>query len=58
MENKKLKKRLINSKCMADMFVWLGFEYKKVDEGYLFERTDKFDRAWKDVHSLKQYYKD
>jgi len=57
MENKEVKKRLVKSKCMADMLVWLGFEYEKVDEGYLFERTNKFNSAWRDVHSLRQYYR-
>ncbi|MBE1302907.1 hypothetical protein G4W71_02445 [Clostridium botulinum] len=57
MENKKVKKRLVKSKCMADMLVWLGFEYEKVNEGYSFERTYKFESAWKSVHSLRQYYR-
>ena len=24
---------------MADMLVWLGFEYKKTEEGYIFIRS-------------------
>lgn len=52
-----VKTRIIKSKCMADMLVWLGFEYKKTDEGYVFERNYKFDSAWKDIHSLRQYYR-
>lgn len=58
MENKEVKKKLVKSKCMADMLVWLGFEYERVDEGYLFERSYRFDGAWKDVHALRQYYKE
>ena len=50
-----VKKRLVKTKCMADMFVWLGFEYERVDDGYLFERSYKFDIAWKNVHTLRQY---
>ena len=42
--------RIVKSKCMADMLVWLGFEYKKTDEGHIFQRSSKFDLAWKDVH--------
>lgn len=52
-----MKVRLVKSKCMADMLVWLGFEYKKTSEGYEFERNCRFDAAWKDIHSLRQYYR-
>jgi len=52
------KKRIIKSKCMADMLVWLGFEYKKTEEGYIFIRSHKFDWAWADVHSLRKKYRD
>ena len=31
--------RMVKSKCMADMLVWLGFEYKKTDEGHIFQRS-------------------
>lgn len=58
MENKEEKKKLVKSKCMADMLVWLGFEYERVDEGYIFERSYRFDNAWKDVHALRQYYRE
>lgn len=52
-----VKTRLVKSKCMADMLVWLGFEYKKRDDGYLFERNYMLDNAWQDVHSLRQFYR-
>ena len=39
------------------MFVWLGFEHKKTENGYVFERSSKFDSAWADVHELKQCYR-
>ena len=52
-----VKTRLVKSKCMADMLVWLGFEYKKSDDGYLFERSRMFDSAWRDIHSLRQFYR-
>lgn len=52
-----IKTRTVKSKCMADMLVWLGFEYKKTDEGYAFERNSKFDSAWRDIHSLRQCYR-
>lgn len=51
------KTRLVKSKCMADMLVWLGFEYQKTDDGYLFERNGLFDSAWRDIHSLRHMYK-
>lgn len=53
MQERTVKKRIVKSKVMADMFVWLGFEYKKTDEGYEFERTYKFDSVWKDVHAIR-----
>lgn len=49
--------RVVKSKCMANMLVWLGFEYKKTDEGYVFERNPRFDAAWRDIHALRAYYK-
>jgi len=49
--------RIVKSKCMADMLVWLGFEYKKTDEGHIFQRSSKFDLAWRDVHVLGQRYR-
>lgn len=52
-----IKERIVKSKCMADMLVWLGFEYEKSEEGFIFKRNYMFDQAWKDVHSLRQYYK-
>ena len=52
-----VKTRLVKSKCMADMLVWLGFEYKKSDDGYLFERSRMFDSARRDIHSLRQFYR-
>lgn len=52
-----VKTRIVQSKCMADMLVWLGFEYKNTDIGYSFERSPKFDSAWRDIHSLRQCYR-
>ena len=52
-----VKTKLVKSKCMADMLVWLGFEYKKVDDRYLFNRSSIFDKAWKDIHALRQFYR-
>lgn len=53
MQNKELKERIVKSKCMADVFVYLGFEYEKKDNYYIFKRTYLFDIAWKKVHQLK-----
>lgn len=52
------KTRIIQSKMMADMLVWLGFEYTKIEEGYIFIRSRKFDYAWADIHILRQKYRD
>lgn len=30
-----IKIRIVKSKCMAYMFVWLGFEYEKAENGYV-----------------------
>lgn len=55
MEKEKI--RIVQSKCMADMLVWLGFEYTKTDEGHVFERNWRFDRAWEDIHALRSKYR-
>lgn len=57
MNERVAKERIVKSKCMADMLVWLGFEYKNTDAGYVFERSYNFDSAWKDIHSLRQCYR-
>lgn len=48
-----IKTKIVRSKCMADMFVWLGFEYMKTDDGYVFTRSWSFDLAWEDAHALR-----
>lgn len=55
--DKIIRERIVKSKCMADMLVWLGFEYEKGEEGYIFERTYTFDNAWRDIHCLRQVYR-
>ena len=50
------KVRIVKSKCLADMLVWLGFEYIKTEEGYIFKRNWDFDHAWEDIHILRQKY--
>lgn len=52
MNEKKIK--TIQSKCLADTFVWLGFEYTKTENGYVFERSYLFDLAWRGIHILRQ----
>jgi hypothetical protein len=54
---KDIKIRIIQSKCMADMLVWLGFEYIKTEEGYLFQRSQRFDLVWRDIHILREKYR-
>lgn len=53
-----MKTRVVRSKCMAGMLVWLGFEYERTDGGYVFQRDYKFDRAWRDIHCLRQRYRE
>lgn len=51
------KTRIVKSKVMADALVWIGFEYTKDNDGnFVFIRTDKFDRAWSDLHALRALY--
>lgn len=51
------KIRIVKSKMMADALVWIGFDYTNDQEGnFIFVRTDKFDRAWKDLHALRALY--
>ena len=52
-----MKTRIVRTKVLADALVWIGFEYIKDDkENFIFERTPKFDRAWKDLHYIKSLY--
>lgn len=52
------KVRVVKSKALADALVWLGFEYSKdEEENYIFIRDRKFDRAWADLHGLRQTYR-
>lgn len=53
MQERTVSKRIIRSKMMANMFVWLGFEYTKTEQGYEFNRTNKFDFAWHRIYELK-----
>jgi len=52
-----MKTKMIKSKILADSLVWLGFEYEKDEQGnFIFERTNYFEKAWKDLHYLRSYY--
>lgn len=52
-----MKTKIIKSKMLADTLVWLGFEYVKDEQdNFIFERTEYFEKAWKDLHYLKSYY--
>lgn len=50
--------RIVKSKILADALVWLGFEYTKDEqEQYIFIRSPRFDRAWRDLHAMKDAYR-
>jgi len=52
-----MKTKIIKSKMLADALVWLGFEYQKDEQGnFIFERTNYFEKAWKDLYYLRTYY--
>lgn len=57
MEEIKKRKRVVKSKCLADALVWLGFEYTKEDDNFVFERDYIFDDIWIDLHSMREYLK-
>lgn len=56
MKERTVFKRIVKSKCLVDTLVWLGFEYEKTENGYEFDRSRKFESAWKDIHALRQFY--
>lgn len=57
MKERTVFKRIVKSKCLADILIWIGFEYERTENGYEFQRTYKFGQVWKDIHALRQYYK-
>lgn len=51
------KVRVVKSKSLAGALVWFGYPYTKDEEGnFIFERTCKFDLAFKALHSTRAYY--
>lgn len=63
--NKEVAKlKTIHSSDLAGALAWLGFPYTKIytDGGhrkivYIFERSRQFDRAYKDLHAMRNLYK-
>lgn len=54
-----MKLRIVKAKPLADALGWIGFNYTKDEEGnFIFERTIRFDRAWKDLHAMRSLYKE
>lgn len=51
------KVRIVKSKALANALVWIGFSYTLDEEGqFIFERTREFDNAFRDLHSVRNYY--
>lgn len=53
MKEKEVKFRFVKGRKLAYALSWLGYEYIHADGGYLFKRDYKFDRVFKDLHSLR-----
>ena len=56
------KLRTIHSSNLAGALAWLGFPYTKATKGigttvYIFERSRHFDKAYNDLHAMKNLYK-
>lgn len=58
MQERTVNEKIVKSKCLAGALVWLGFEYKKTEEGFFkFKRDHYFDIVWKDLHAEREYVK-
>ncbi len=57
MQERTVHERIVRSQKLAYALAWLGFRYNHTEEGYKFERTPRFESAWKELHIIKQYYK-
>lgn len=56
------KLRTVHSSNLAGALAWLGFPHTKAIMGmgniiYIFERNKQFDRAFKDLHAMRNLYK-
>lgn len=52
-----MKTRVVKARALADALRWIGFRYTKDDDGnFVFERTWRFDLAWKDLHAMRSMY--
>lgn len=57
MQERTVHERIVRSQKLAYALAWLGFRYNHTEEGYKFERTPRFESAWKKLHIIRQYYK-
>lgn len=48
-----MKVKVVKSETLANALVWLGFEYKREENNWIFERSREFDVAWKNIHCLR-----
>ena len=52
-----MKTRIVKARALADALRWIGFRYTKDDDGnFVFERTWRFDLAWRDLHAMRSMY--
>ena len=49
----KVEKKVVKSKYLAFAMSWLGFRYVQVGKGYIFDKTEKFDKAWNQLKKLR-----
>lgn len=57
LQERTVHKRIVRSQKLAYALAWLGFWYDHTEQGYEFERTPRFESAWKELHIIRQYYK-
>ena len=48
-----MKTRIVKARALADALRWIGFRYTKDDDGnFVFERTWRFDLAWRSKYEF------
>ena len=62
MDKEVAKLKTIHSSNLAGALAWLGFPYIKAtkrieDTVYIFERSRQFDKAYNDLHAMRNLYK-
>ena len=62
MDKEVVKLKTINSSNLAGALAWLGFPYTKAtmengNTAFIFERNRHFDKAYNDLHAMRNLYK-